>query len=121
MLNFLVKRLFGLLPTLACVAVLVFLFVHLLPGDPARLAAGPEADDATVALVRADLGLDKPLPAQFASFFARIAQGDFGVSTRSKRPVATEIGERFMPTLSLTVVSMAWATLFGMADRKSVV
>ncbi|CAM8755706.1 glutathione ABC transporter permease GsiC [Burkholderia pseudomallei] len=115
MLNFLVKRLFGLLPTLACVAVLVFLFVHLLPGDPARLAAGPEADDATVALVRADLGLDKPLPAQFASFFARIAHGDFGVSTRSKRPVATEIGERFMPTLALTVASMAWATLFGMA------
>ncbi|WP_396330772.1 glutathione ABC transporter permease GsiC [Burkholderia anthina] len=115
MLNFLVKRLFGLLPTLAIVAVLVFLFVHLLPGDPARLAAGPEADDATVALVRADLGLDRPLPAQFANFFVKIAHGDFGTSTRSKRPVSTEIGERFMPTLLLTLVSMVWATLFGMA------
>ncbi|MGU7772149.1 glutathione ABC transporter permease GsiC [Burkholderia sp. MR1-5-21] len=115
MLNFIVKRLFGLLPTLAIVAVLVFLFVHLLPGDPARLAAGPEADDATVALVRADLGLDKPMPTQFANFFVKIAQGDFGKSTRSKRPVSTEIGERFMPTLMLTIVSMAWATLFGMA------
>ncbi|AXK62281.1 glutathione ABC transporter permease GsiC [Burkholderia sp. IDO3] len=115
MLNFLVKRLFGLLPTLAIVAVLVFLFVHLLPGDPARLAAGPEADDATVALVRADLGLDRPLPAQFANFFVKIAHGDFGRSTRSKRPVSTEIGERFMPTLLLTLVSMGWATLFGMA------
>ncbi|HEF5869935.1 TPA: glutathione ABC transporter permease GsiC [Burkholderia cenocepacia] len=115
MLNFLVKRLFGLLPTLAIVAVLVFLFVHLLPGDPARLAAGPEADDATVALVRADLGLDRPLPAQFANFFAKIAHGDFGISTRSKRPVSTEIGERFMPTLLLTLVSMVWSTLFGMA------
>ncbi|WP_175717011.1 glutathione ABC transporter permease GsiC [Burkholderia anthina] len=115
MLNFLVKRLFGLLPTLAIVAVLVFLFVHLLPGDPARLAAGPEADDATVALVRADLGLDRPLPAQFANFFVKIAHGDFGTSTRSKRPVSTEIGERFMPTLLLTLVSMAWATAFGMA------
>jgi len=72
MLNFLVKRLFGLLPTLAIVAVLVFLFVHLLPGDPARLAAGPEADDATVALVRTDLGLDQPLPAQFVNFFVKI-------------------------------------------------
>ncbi|RAC08444.1 glutathione ABC transporter permease GsiC, partial [Burkholderia multivorans] len=61
MLTFIIKRLFGLLPTLAIVAVLVFLFVHLLPGDPARLAAGPEADEATVALVRADLGLDRPL------------------------------------------------------------
>ncbi|QTO46243.1 glutathione ABC transporter permease GsiC [Burkholderia latens] len=115
MLNFLVKRLFGLLPTLAIVAVLVFLFVHLLPGDPARLAAGPEADDATVALVRADLGLDRPLPAQFANFFVKIAHGDFGTSTRSKRPVSTEIGERFMPTLLLTLVSMVWATAFGMA------
>ncbi|RQV67835.1 glutathione ABC transporter permease GsiC [Burkholderia cenocepacia] len=115
MLSFLVKRLFGLLPTLAIVAVLVFLFVHLLPGDPARLAAGPEADEATVALVRADLGLDRPLPAQFARFFAKIAHGDFGMSTRSKRPVSTEIGERFMSTLLLTLVSMGWATAFGMA------
>ncbi|MDR5666527.1 glutathione ABC transporter permease GsiC [Burkholderia cenocepacia] len=115
MLNFLVKRLFGLLPTLAIVAVLVFLFVHLLPGDPARLAAGPEADDTTVALVRADLGLDKPMPTQFANFFVKIAHGDFGTSTRSKRPVSTEIGERFMPTLLLTLVSMVWATAIGMA------
>ncbi|WP_412527852.1 glutathione ABC transporter permease GsiC [Burkholderia lata] len=115
MLNFLVKRLFGLLPTLAIVAVLVFLFVHLLPGDPARLAAGPEADDATIALVRADLGLDRPLPAQFVNFFTKIAHGDFGMSARSKRPVSTEIGERFMPTLMLTLVSMVWATAFGMA------
>ncbi|KVO34937.1 glutathione ABC transporter permease GsiC [Burkholderia ubonensis] len=115
MLNFIVKRLFGLMPTLAIVAVLVFLFVHLLPGDPARLAAGPEADEATVALVRADLGLDRPMPAQFANFFVKIANGDFGKSTRSKRAVSTEIGERFMPTLLLTIVSMGWATLFGMA------
>ncbi|KVZ54009.1 glutathione ABC transporter permease [Burkholderia ubonensis] len=115
MLNFIVKRLSGLMPTLAIVAVLVFLFVHLLPGDPARLAAGPEADEATVALVRADLGLDRPMPAQFANFFVKIAHGDFGKSTRSKRAVSTEIGERFMPTLLLTIVSMGWATLFGMA------
>ncbi|KWB43616.1 glutathione ABC transporter permease [Burkholderia ubonensis] len=115
MLNFIVKRLFGLMPTLAIVAVLVFLFVHLLPGDPARLAAGPEADEATVALVRADLGLDRLMPAQFANFFVKIAHGDFGKSTRSKRAVSTEIGERFMPTLLLTIVSMGWATLFGMA------
>ncbi|WP_395063318.1 glutathione ABC transporter permease GsiC [Paraburkholderia silvatlantica] len=114
MLNFIVKRSLGLLPTLLIVAVLVFLFVHLLPGDPARLAAGPEADDATVALVRADLGLDQPLPQQFLHFFVRIAHGDFGVSMRSKRPVITEIGERFMPTLLLTLTSMVWAVVFGM-------
>jgi len=114
MLNFLIKRLFGLLPTLLIVAVLVFLFVHVLPGDPARLAAGPEADTATVALVRADLGLDQPLPTQFVHFFVHILHGDFGLSTRSKRPVVTEIAERFMPTLLLTFVSMIWAVVFGM-------
>jgi glutathione transport system permease protein len=115
MLNFLVKRLLGLLPTLFIVAVLVFLFVHLLPGDPARLAAGPEADEATVALVRSDLGLDKPLPQQFVRFFWRMTHGDFGISTRSKRPVSQEIAERFMPTLWLTIASMVWAVVIGMA------
>ncbi|WP_427912265.1 glutathione ABC transporter permease GsiC [Ramlibacter sp. MMS24-I3-19] len=115
MASYLLKRLFGLLPTLLIVAVLVFLFVHMLPGDPARLAAGPDADPQTVALVRQDLGLDKPLPAQFADFFGRMLHGDFGTSLRSKRAVSTEIGDRFMPTLLLTLASMVWSVLIGMA------
>jgi glutathione transport system permease protein len=52
MLNYFLKRLLGLIPTLLIVAVLVFLFVHMLPGDPARLAAGQDADEQTVAMVR---------------------------------------------------------------------
>lgn len=114
MLNYFVKRVLGVVPTMLIVAVLVFLFVHLLPGDPARLAAGPEADAATVELVRKDLGLDKPLPEQFVTFFANALQGEFGTSLRTKRPVSEEIGDRFMPTLWLTVASMAWAVVFGM-------
>ncbi|MCA1322812.1 glutathione ABC transporter permease GsiC [Herbaspirillum sp. alder98] len=114
MFSYVIKRLLGLIPTLLLVAVLVFLFVHMLPGDPARLAAGPEADEVTVALVRADLGLDKPLPQQFINFFVNAAQGDFGHSIRTKRPVATEIAERFWPTLWLTIAAMAWAVLFGL-------
>lgn len=114
MLNYLVKRLLGLIPTLLIIAVLVFLFVHLLPGDPARLAAGPEADEATVALVRQDLGLDKPLPEQFVRFVTNIVHGDFGRSLRTKRPVSEEIAERFMPTFWLTVASMVWSVIFGM-------
>ena len=98
MLNYFLKRLLGLIPTLLIVAVLVFLFVHLLPGDPARLAAGPEADEAVVQLVRKDLGLDKPLPQQFAHFFVNALRGDFGISMVSKRPVSEEIASRFMPT-----------------------
>src|SRR5215208_2270169 len=114
MTSYFLKRLLGLLPTLLIVAVLVFLFVHMLPGDPARLAAGQDADPQTVELVRRDLGLDRPLPEQFVNFFARMLQGDFGTSLRSRRAVSTEIGERFMPTLWLTVTSMVWSVIFGM-------
>lgn len=103
-----------MIPTLLIVAVLVFLFVHLLPGDPARLAAGPEADEMTVDLIRKDLGLDKPMHEQFVRFFANAARGEFGNSIRTKRPVSEEIGERFWPTLNLTITSMVWAVIFGM-------
>lgn len=115
MFNYFLKRLFGLIPTLLIVAVLVCLFVHLLPGDPARLIAGPEADASVVALVRQELGLDLPLPQQFWHFMLNALQGDFGQSMVSKRPVAEEIASRFMPTLWLTLVSMIWAVIFGMA------
>ncbi|SEB12296.1 glutathione ABC transporter permease GsiC [Variovorax sp. YR216] len=114
MLSYFLKRLVGLIPTLLIVAVLVFLFVHMLPGDPARLAAGQDADEQTVALVRKDLGLDRPLHQQFASFFGHMLQGDFGTSIRTRRPVSAEIFERLFPTVMLTITSMAWAVLFGM-------
>jgi glutathione transport system permease protein len=114
MLQYIVKRLLGLLPTLLLVGLLVFLFVHLLPGDPARLAAGPDATPETVDLVRRDLGLDKPLPQQFVRFLNGVVHWDFGKSLRTKREVSTEIGDRFMPTFWLTMWSMAWSVVIGM-------
>lgn len=114
MLRYAMMRLLGLIPTLLLVTVFVFLFVHLLPGDPARLVAGPEADDQTVAMVRHDLGLDRPMPVQFVDFVVRAAEGDFGTSIRTHRPVADEIAERFGPTLALTALSMLWAVVFGL-------
>src|SRR5476649_273533 len=115
MLNYFIKRLLGLIPTLLIVAVLVFMFVHLLPGDPARLVAGSNADASVVALVRQDLGLDKLLPEQFWRFMTHAVRGNFGNSLVSKRPVSAEIGSRFMPTFWLTIASMLWAVIFGMA------
>jgi glutathione transport system permease protein len=114
MLEYALKRLLGLAPTLLVVAVLVFLFVHLLPGDPARLAAGPEADLETVELVRRDLGLDRPMLEQFVSWSSRALRGDLGRSIRTKRPVLDEIAARFLPTLWLTVWSMAWSVVLGL-------
>ncbi|PXP31579.1 glutathione ABC transporter permease GsiC [Salmonella enterica] len=115
MLNYVLNRLLGLIPTLLIVAVLVFLFVHLLPGDPARLIAGPEADAQVIALVRQQLGLDQPLHVQFWRYITHVLQGDFGTSMVSRRPVSEEIASRFLPTLWLTITSMIWAVLFGMA------
>ena len=114
MVNYVIKRLLGLIPTLFIVMVLVFLFVHLLPGDPARLIAGPEADAEVIALVRQQLGLDQPLWYQFWHYMTSVLQGDFGLSMVSRRPVSEEIASRFMPTLWLTLTSMAWAMLFGL-------
>jgi glutathione transport system permease protein len=114
MLQFIIGRVLGLAPTLAIVAVLVFLFVHVLPGDPARLAAGPDANPQTVELVRQDLGLDKSLPEQFVRFVSGAVRGDFGKSLRTKRAVSAEIAERFMPTFWLTIWAMSWSVTIGM-------
>ncbi len=114
MLRYFIKRLLGMIPTLIIVAICVFFFIHLLPGDPARLAAGPEADEATVEMIRHSLGLDRSLPEQFIHFVAGVLQGDFGTSIRSQRPVIQEIAERFGPTLYLTLASMFWSVVFGL-------
>ena len=115
MLRYFVKRLLGMIPTLIIVTIVVFLFIPLLPGDPARLAAGPEADEATVEMVRHQLGLDRSIPEQFASFVANAVTGDFGTSIRTQRPVIDEIAERFGPTMYLTIAAMGWSVVFGLA------
>lgn len=114
MFRYFVMRLLGLVPTMFLVTVCVFFFVHLLPGDPAQLAAGPEADEETVRMVRERLGLDRPLPEQFVLFVKKTVTGDFGISIRSQRPVIAEVADRFGPTLLLTVAAMAWAVVFGL-------
>lgn len=114
MFRYFVMRLLGLVPTMFLVTVCVLFFVHLLPGDPAQLAAGPEADEETVRMVRERLGLDRPLPEQFVLFVKKTVTGDFGISIRSQRPVIDEVADRFGPTLLLTVAAMAWAVVFGL-------
>ena len=114
MFRYFVMRLLGLVPTMFLVTVCVFFFVHLLPGDPAQLAGGPEADEETVQMVRERLGLDRPLPEQFVLFVKKTVTGDFGISIRSQRPVIDEVADRFGPTLLLTVAAMVWAVAFGL-------
>lgn len=114
MLGYLAKRLVSTATVLVLVMICTFAFVHLLPGDPARLVAGPTAGAEDVEAVRAALGLDRPLPEQFVHYVTRLAHGDLGASLKTRRPVATEIGERLMPTVWLTVVAMGWSTIIGL-------
>ncbi|WP_044978140.1 glutathione ABC transporter permease GsiC [Taylorella asinigenitalis] len=114
MLSYFIKRTIGMIPTLLLICVCVFLFVHMLPGDPAVLAAGPEADAETIQIIRENLGLNLPLWEQFINYMGNILQGDLGQTLRTKRPVFDEIAIRFMPTMLLTITSMAWSVIFGL-------
>ncbi len=115
MLTYLAKRLAGTIPVLVAVSIFVFGFVHALPGDPARLEAGPEATPADIALIRQDMGLDGSIVTQYLRWAGNTLQFKLGRSTKTRQPVASVIGERFMPTLWLTVVSMIWSTILGVS------
>jgi glutathione transport system permease protein len=114
-LEYLIRRLVGTIPVLLAVSVVVFLFVHLLPGDPARLVAGPDASLADIAAVRTEMGLDQPLPAQYLHYLDQTLQLHWGRSIKTHQTVAELIGERFMPTLLLTVFAMLWSVIAGVA------
>ena len=83
-----------MLPVIVGVSVCVFLIIHMMPGDPARIMAGIDASEADVRVVRHSLRLDEPLYLQYFHFVGRAAVGDFGVSFRTRRPVMEEIALR---------------------------
>ncbi len=113
MLAYLIRRLAGTIPVLVAVSIFVFGFVHALPGDPARLEAGPEASPADIEAIRKDMGLDGPIWQQYLRWADNTLHGKLGRSTKTRQQVAAVIGERFLPTLWLTLVAMAWSTVAG--------
>jgi glutathione transport system permease protein len=115
MFGYLARRLVGTVPVLLAVSVFVFAFVHLLPGDPARMVAGPDASLEQVQDVRAELWLDRPIWQQYYRYLNQMAHFELGRSIKTHEPVASLIGQRFMPTFWLTVVSMVWALAAGVA------
>lgn len=114
MTRYILRRLLYMIPTLFGVSIVVFLVVHLVPGDPARLVAGPDASIQDVELVRSDLGLDRPLPVQYASWLGRVFVGDLGRSARSHRPVVEDLGRAVPATVELTLAALAVTLLIGL-------
>lgn len=113
MFRYIVKRIIGVIPTLILVVTFVFLFVRMIPGDPARLVAGEQASLEDVEIIREELGLNESLPSQYVKYVTGLFKGDLGTSLRTKRPVTTEISNRYANTVRLTLLSLAWSSVVG--------
>jgi len=107
--RFVLRRLAATVPVLAVVAVLVFLLLRLTPGDPAAILAGEAASAEQIAKLRAHLGLDRPIPVQFAIWVGQLVSGDLGESYYYKQSVASLIAHRLEPTLSLAALTIVLA------------
>lgn len=113
MLGYLARRLVMTLPTLLLVGVTVFVMMRLVPGDPVLVMLGDTASEADIADMRAALGLDQPLPVQFALWLSRVAVGDLGASITNDQPVLWLILERFEVSASIVLVAVAAAALIA--------
>jgi peptide/nickel transport system permease protein len=110
---YLIRRLLTLVPVLAVVVTVVFLLIHLIPGDPVSVMLGPDASAAQIEATRQALGLDRPLHEQLFKFYARVLRGDLGQSYFLDRPVVTALLERAEPTMVLTFSALLVAVVIG--------
>ncbi|HYL82383.1 MAG TPA: nickel ABC transporter permease [Candidatus Acidoferrum sp.] len=113
--RYIFRRLLYMTPILFGVSLVIFLMLHLVPGDPARLVAGLDATQEDVKIIRSSLGLDRPLPIQYLSWLGNVLHGDLGRSTRTHRPVTQELRLTFPATVELTLSATLVAVLIGVA------
>ena len=113
MLKFIVRRLIAAIPVLFGLSLILFAFVHLLPGDPSRAILGQHATPEGVARIRASLGLDRPLYEQYFIYIGQLLRGDLGASIITGAPVAQDFADRFPGTVELTVFALIVAVGVG--------
>lgn len=112
-LNIIRRRFLFLLLVLFGVTLITFTISNLIPGDPARMIAGDRATPEIIAKIRDDLGLDQPLPVQYARYLGGVVQGDLGTSIRTRRPVLEDLRIFFPATLELALAALVLATVMG--------
>jgi peptide/nickel transport system permease protein len=112
--TYLLQRLLALIPVVLVVATVAFVLIHLAPGDPASVIAGPDASAEDVATIARQLGLDQPVPVQLARWYGRLLQGDLGRSIFLRKPVTEAILDRVEPTLLLTLFAVLIAVALGL-------
>ncbi len=115
MWTYIAKRLLLAIPVILGVAFVVFAMVRIVPGDPAQIIAGETATKEFVEAIRKDLGLDRPLLAQFATYMGSLLRGDFGRSIRSRAPVTLELKARIPNTITLTLAGLFVAVAVGVS------
>jgi len=113
MLAYIIRRILILIPTLLGVSVIVFLMLHLTPGDPAELLLGERATDEALMEIREHLGLNEPLYIQYGMFIKRLMKGDLGETIWTRQKVWVEVRQRFPATIELAVVALFIACFFG--------
>ena len=113
MLRFVVRRLLLLIPILLGVSILVFAWIHALPGSPAESLLGERATPQAVAQIRHQYGLDKPIYVQYWDYLKTVGSGNLGTSIASTRTVTYELGHRFPATVELALAAMLFALFFG--------
>ncbi|MGE5138962.1 MAG: ABC transporter permease [Rudaea sp.] len=113
MIRYTLRRLLSFIPVLLGVTIIVFSFIHLIPGDPASAMLRENAAPEVALRIRAQLGLDKPLYEQYLIYISRVIRGDLGSSLVTHIPVAQEITNRFPATMELATSAMLFAILVG--------
>ena len=113
MITYFLRRLLGLIPVLFGISLLVFAFVRAIPGDPAIVLLGERANEASLARIRTNMGLDRPLPEQYIKYMGELLQGNLGTSIFSQIAISDDIKRRFPATLELSLAAMFFALLVG--------
>jgi peptide/nickel transport system permease protein len=113
MQSYIIRRLLELIPVFFAVTAIVFVMLHLIPGDPAAILAGEAATVEDINAIRQQFGLDKPLHIQYLTYMTNLFKADLGKSMRTRRPVLTEISDRYVNTLVLAGCSMVIMVILG--------
>ncbi len=113
MSTYLIRRIAQTLPVLFLASIIVFVFIRLVPGNPALILAGPDATPDTIVAIRQQMGLDAPLPQQYLIWIGHVLRGDLGRSFINRLPIAQLIAAAMPATLQLALIALGLAVLVG--------
>ena len=113
MSRYFIRRILETIPLMLIISIFVFMFIHLIPGDPARSIAGLDAEEWEVEAIREEYGLNKPIIVQYVDYMVKLFKGDMGRSMKSDTPVTELIADRMPKTLKLVFAGVLWAPVLG--------